>query len=87
VGVPVVATGLVVGSAVPAAHGPDLPAMTAPGTVLVTVIGIAGYGVALFAQLRHPTVIVVFGAFLAHFPGPGILGAAVTTTRSAGAER
>ena len=63
--VPAVAAGLVVGSAVLAAHVPDLLAMTAPGKVLITVIGIAGYGIALFSQLRYSNVLVFF--FRAHW--------------------
>jgi hypothetical protein len=78
VGVPAVAAGLVVGSAVLAAHGPDLLAMTAPGKVLVTVIGIAGYGIAVFSQLRYTNVIVFFGAFLALMAGLSLVGGAVT---------
>jgi len=78
VGVPVVAAGLVIGSGVLSVHGPDLLADTAPGKVLLTLIGFAGYGIAVFTQLRYTNLIVFFGAFLALMAGLSLVGGAVT---------
>ncbi|MGI5131994.1 hypothetical protein ACQEVB_34680 [Pseudonocardia sp. CA-107938] len=78
VGVPAVSAGLVVGSGLLSVQGPDVLAATAPGRVVITLIGLAGYCVALFSQLRYTNVIVFFGAFLALFTGLNLLSGAVT---------
>lgn len=69
VGAPVVGLLLAGGANLATAVGPATLVDNWAGRALLTILGLAGYGLVLFTQLRYFNLIVFFGAFFTFFIG------------------